>query len=240
MDKAIKNLIRLLVVNNTQCEIDTANFWCNCFKLFGQMSNANSKFKRIANASDKEQLNDYLAEIRYTLIFAGLGFQVAIEPLGKKGPDLKISRNGYDIFVEVSRFRLVDLGPGKDSTHLEEYGNLEKEFIKTLKKILGKFRQVGGKNSAIAIWNDDECIDELSSRFAVKHLNDDKYRKVYQVPDNLLFVIYGSNWINISQDKQLYCYPLQVLKEPFPNLTKELESCKVSGLIQNVLNQVEG
>lgn len=240
MHKAIKNLIRLLVVNNTQYEIDTANFWCDCFKLFGQMPNANSKFKRIANASDGEQLNDYLAEIRYALILAGLGFQVVIEPLGKKGPDLKITRNGYDIFVEVSRFRLVNVGPGKVSTHLEVYGNLEKEFTKTLGKIRDKLRQVGGKNSAIAIWNDDECIDELSSRFAVKHLNDDKYRKAYQVPDNLLFVIYGSNWINISQNKQLYCYPLQVLKEPFPNLTKELESCKVSELIQNVLNQVEG
>ena len=176
MDKAIKNLIRLLVVNNTQYEIDTANFWCDCFKLFVKMPNANSKFKRIANASDREQLNDYLAEIRYALIFVALGFQVYVEPLGNKGPDLKISRNGYDIFVEVSRFRLVTAGPGKVSIHLEKYGNLEKEFIKTLEKILGKFRQVGDKNSVIAIWNDDECIDELTSRFAVKHLNDEKNR----------------------------------------------------------------
>ena len=203
------------------------------------MPNASSNFKRIANASDREQLNDYLAEIRYALVFAGLGLQVHVEPLGKKGPDLKISRNGYEIFVEVSRFRLVNLGTGKVSTHLEEYGNLEKEFIKTLEKILGKFRQVGDKNSVIAIWNDDECLDDLAARFAVKHLSDEKYRKVYRVPDNLLFVIYGSNWINISQKRQLYCYPLQVLKEPFLSLTKELESCKVSGLIQNVLNQVE-
>ena len=52
------------------------------------MPNVNSKFKRIANASDGEQLDDYLAEIRYALILAGLGFQVVIEPLGKKGPDL--------------------------------------------------------------------------------------------------------------------------------------------------------
>ena len=200
------------------------------------MPNASSNFKRIANAPNREQLNDYLAEIRYALIFAGLGFQVGIEPLGKKGPDLKITRNGYDIFVEVSRFRLVTSGPGKVSTHLEEYGNLEKEFIKTLEKILGKFRQVGDKNSAIAIWNDDGCIDELASRFAAKHLSDEKNRKVYQVPDNLLFVIYGSNWINISQKRQLYCYPLQVLEEPFLSLNGELESFQVSRLIQRVLN----
>jgi hypothetical protein len=38
-------------------------------------------FRRIALTPDKEQLEDYFAEIRFALIFAGLGFQVEIEPM---------------------------------------------------------------------------------------------------------------------------------------------------------------
>jgi hypothetical protein len=47
-----------------------------------QMPGVNRLFKRIASASDKEQLADCFAEIRFALILAGLGFQIEIEPSG--------------------------------------------------------------------------------------------------------------------------------------------------------------
>ena len=82
------------------------------------------------------------------------------------------------------------MGPGKVSAHLEVYGNLEKNLLKLWEKIRDKLRQVGDKNSVIAIWNDDECIDELASRFAVKHLNDEKIEMVikFQIIYYLLFM----------------------------------------------------
>ncbi|MFC1593007.1 hypothetical protein ACFL4C_03230 [Candidatus Omnitrophota bacterium] len=107
-----------------------------------------SKFKHIAEASDKEQLYDYLAEIKYALVFAGLGFQVEAEPLGKKGPDLRISRDNYSAFVEVKHFRQVDPGPPTislsdkeildDKFLLESYGNLERDIKKTKHRIIEK------------------------------------------------------------------------------------------------------
>ena len=74
------------------------------------MPRSNRVFARIAAASDKEQLEDYLAEVRYALIFCGLGFEVTIEPGGNKGPDLSISRDGHSAVVEIMRFRKVYSG----------------------------------------------------------------------------------------------------------------------------------
>jgi hypothetical protein len=81
------------------------------FERIQQMPGANGLFRRVASATDREQFADYLAEVRYTLIFTGLRFEVQIEPLGREGPDLKVSRDDYEAFVEVRRFRNVSSGP---------------------------------------------------------------------------------------------------------------------------------
>ena len=51
-----------------------------------------------------------LAEVRYALIFAGLGFDVEFEPDGDKGPDLGIKRDGEKVVVEIMRFRKINSG----------------------------------------------------------------------------------------------------------------------------------
>ena len=111
------------------------------FKLVQQMPGANRIFYRIASAPDQEQLQDYLAEIRYAVVFAGLGFQVTIEPLGAAGPDLKVARNGHEAIVEVMRFRNIYPGPpmfepDKDLT-LHEYGNPTEMFGRLHRNSLG-------------------------------------------------------------------------------------------------------
>ena len=127
------------------------------------MPGAESKFKLIAKAPDKEQLYDYLTEIKYALVFAGLGFQIEAEPLGKKGPDLRISRDDYSAFVEVKRFRRMYPGPPNislpdenfldDTSFLEPYGNLGRDIKKTKCRIIEKFKQVSSGTSIIAFWN---------------------------------------------------------------------------------------
>ena len=75
LDKANQNLFLLLEKNE-------ARLWESRLKQVWQISGASLKFKRIANAPDREQLYDYLAEIRYALVFTSIGFQVKLEPLG--------------------------------------------------------------------------------------------------------------------------------------------------------------
>ncbi len=66
-DKALQKVSQLLTERETQ-------LWQNRLEQVRQMPGASLKFRRIANAPDREQLYDYLAEIRYALVFAGIGF----------------------------------------------------------------------------------------------------------------------------------------------------------------------
>lgn len=120
-----------------------------------KMPGANRLFARIELTHDLEQREDYLAEVRFALIFAGLGFQVTIEPLGGTGPDLGVSRDGHDAVIEVMRFRKIfpgppEFDPDKNFT-LPGYGNPARDVRKAVQKIAGKFRQVGAENGIIAI-----------------------------------------------------------------------------------------
>jgi hypothetical protein len=74
MDKALANVKQLLGEQ-------AAQWYRKYFERVQQMPGANRVFGRIASAIDKEQLADYLVEIQYALIFAGLSFQVEFEPL---------------------------------------------------------------------------------------------------------------------------------------------------------------
>jgi len=104
VDKALQKVEQLF-------NKDIAQFWHPRFKRLQLIPGVNRIFKRIASCKDIEQLQDYLTEIRYTLVFVGLRFQVEIEPLGPKGPDLKIIRDGHQILVEITRFRKIYPGP---------------------------------------------------------------------------------------------------------------------------------
>jgi hypothetical protein len=63
-----------------------------------------SVFQRIIERDD-EMVLDHLVEIKYGLLFKGLGFRARFEPTGPKGPDLRVERDGVSAFVEVKRYR---------------------------------------------------------------------------------------------------------------------------------------
>ena len=223
--KALQNVSLLL-------EKSEAQLWRSRLERVGQMAGASLKFKRIASARDKEGLYDYLAEIRYALVFAGLGFQVRLEPLGEKGPDLEISRDGHTAVVEVKRFRQINPGPSKislsdkefsdDTFLLEPYGDLEREINKCASRVEEKFKQVGDMASIIASWNDDEDLDEVGHEGAVRRLYNYAAQEGSSLPSGLLCILYGSNWCR--QRQQFYCFPLRTLEKPYINWIQDIES----------------
>lgn len=204
-----------------------------------QMPGANRLFKRIASASDKEQLEDYFAEIRFALIFVGLRFQVGIEPWGSKGPDLEIVREGHSAIVEIMRFRKMFSGPPElnlsdKNLILPEYGNIPRDIRKSFEKILAKFPQIGRQKGIIAIWNDDEDLEEAETETAVSDICSDARKGIISLPNGLLFVLYGSKWIG---DQQLYCFPVRHLDQPHQTWREELERATVSEHIRYALSQ---
>ena len=230
LKKANQNIFLLLEKNEAQ-------LWESRLGRVQQMPGASLKFKRIANAPDREQLYDYLAEIRYALVFTGIGFQVQLEPLGEEGPDLGISRDGHSAVVEVKRFRQVDPGQPKislsdkefldDTFILEPYGDLERDIKKIISRIAEKFKQVGNRESIIAVWNDDE--KDIESEAALGELRNDVDQQGLSLPTGLLFVLYGSDWQRPRQ--QFHCFPLRILGTPQSNWMQELESSFVHTLM---------
>lgn len=205
------------------------------------MPGSRQMFKRIASAPDIEQLMDYLAEVRYALVFAGLNFDVEIEPLGKKGPDLQIAKNGNRAIVEVKRFRKIYPGPpeldiNNPKTILVEYGNVTRDVRKAFNSILTKFGQIGNSDAIIAIWNDDEDLDDWEVSKAVKDVRLDSKNNQLAVPSNLAFVVYGSKWIG-PQNQQLYCFPIHQHNSHHLFWCKEIDSSIVSDLIHKAIGQ---
>ncbi len=231
MDKVIANLKRLLGEQAAQ----QRRIY---FERVRQMPGANKVFGRITSATDKEQLTDYLVEIQYALIFAGLGFKVEFEPSGSKGPDLGIARDDQQAIVEIMRFRKVYPGPplldlSDENLVLPTYGNPARDIRKAFEKILAKFAQIGDRPGIIAIWNDDEDLEEVETRAAVNDIRSDASKGILSLPSEILFVLYGSKWIG---NMQLYCFPFRRLDELHQTWTTELEMAMVSDHIRHALS----
>jgi len=228
VDKALQKVSHLLGEREKQ-------FWQSRFERFRQMLGADSKFKRIAEAPDKEQLYDYLAEIKYALVFAGLGFQVEAEPSGKEGPDFRVSRDDHSAFVEAKRFRQMYPGPSKisfsdkefldDTFLLKPYGNPERDVKKVKDRITEKLKQVSEGTSIIALWNDDGDLEDIEVEQAACQLCDDMVQKRLSLPSGLLFILYASN-------QQFYCFPLRTLEIHHINWMCELEKHSVDALVE--------
>ena len=234
MDEALKTVTQFLNEYATR-------IYARYFEWVQKMPGANRLFKRIASASDKEQLEDYFAEVRYALVFAGLGFQVEIEPSGRKGPDLGISRDNHQAIVEIMRFRKMYPGPpvldlSGPITILPEYGNPPRDIRKAFEKILNKFSQVGGEESVIAIWNDDEDMEEVEVETAVIQLRNDGLHQIFSLPEGLQFVLYGSNAV-YPGGRQLFCFPLRYQYQSHQiSWQQELASSTANELIQRALS----
>lgn len=91
-----------------------------------------------------------------------------------------------------------------------------------------KFRQATGEHAIIAVWNDDEAIDEINMRLMLGGLRDYPGR-----PAGLEFVIYGSPWVGRSQ---LFCYPMKSkLDAAFQELAQQIESVSVPAIVNAAL-----
>lgn len=217
---------------------DFSQWYAKYFDRIRNLRGATRLFRRISSAKDEEQLKDCLVEVRYAVVFLGLRFDVEFEPLGSKGPDLRIARGGQQVIVEITRFRKMYPGPlpvrqSDESPALLVYGNLPRDIRKAFEKIESKFRQIGDQQAIIAIWNDDEDLEEIEVAIATADLRKDGFHGVRCLPNGLLFVLYGSNWIN---DRQLYCFSLRNLDEPYKAWRVELESGTVADHVRYALS----
>jgi hypothetical protein len=227
---------KALVTTSKYLEAAQASAYARWFKRVQQMPGANRLFRRIASSSDLEQLKDYLVEVKYALVFAGLEFAVEIEPLGRKGPDLLIERDDHQALVEITRFRLVHPGPpfldpDDPTTYLPVYGDPGRDIRKALAKITDKLAQVEGKESLIALWNDDGDLDEWEVGAAVSQLRRDAAARVVALPAGLRSVVYGDKWVD-----SFFCFPLRSGDAPHQHaLQRELESTTAARLVERAL-----
>ena len=206
LKRALTNIHRLLGENGTRR-------WKGRIELAArEMEGTPCKLRLIGEAGDAEQTLDLLAEFRYAEVFHSLGFRVEFIQ-GANLPDLKATREGHEIYIEVKRFRIVHPGPPplpEGEFTLEEYGNPDRDIRKTLQNIEDKLRQLPPAHSVIAIWNNDEDLEELEVQDAVEHLS-------LRPPEDLLFVVYG--WpqcvLRNAPPQQLFCFPAKPTLEPW-------------------------
>jgi len=208
-----------------------------------RMSGANRLFKRIAYARDVQQLDDCRAEILYALMFAGLAFDVAIEPEGAEGPDLSVCRDGHSAAVEVTRFRKMHQGPLTATPAdmpeiLPVYGDPLRDVRKVREKVTSKFRQLREGTGIVAIWNDDGNLEELEARQGVGEIARDAATGVLSVPPNVFLVTYASERTNVSQKlQQVYCFGLRAECPDYQRRwSRELESSSVQQLLRQALS----
>lgn len=236
MERALNNVQSVLGIPSLRA----------CFVRFSKLDKSASKFKSIAQTPRRDQVLAYLAEIRYTLVFLGLGFDVEIEPLGRKqvGPDLKISRDGAHALVEVKYFADVHSNPPKTVSLeellqgdflLERYGNPARDQRRIRDMILKKLEQLVEDTSILVLWNDKEDMEEGETECAVRQIQEEASSGLVSIPDSLLFIVYGSGWCGRHQ---FYCYPLRETKEPYSQWMHELKTSSATASIDRALDDL--
>jgi hypothetical protein len=199
-----------------------------------------SVFRRIARSNSVGDLLDCTTEIRYALVFDRLHFDVRFLPPGKEElPDLLVSRDNESAYVEVRRIRPpsphrvpAGLRPHTGDDELladlfERYGG-EEDIKKIEDELRGKFRQaraVAGSSSIIATWSDRGLVEEVDFEQAVRNIqrSQEDPNDGRQIPDGLLFCVFGRFWMDSGTGQQLYCEAFKELAEPFLSWAAELE-----------------
>jgi len=222
---------------------DPERYWLLRFQRYSKFNRSKRKFRAIREGDEYEVLST-LAEIRWALIFAGLGFGIEVEPLGNEGPDLAICRDGKREFVEVKYIanvnpkppgtldlraeRVAGDGPSLDSI-LTPYGDHGRDVGK-IKDIIRDILKTGKKEtSIIVVWDEREDNDpDLAIREAVCDLI-----KAGEFPDSLFFLAFRSVH---SRRYEFFCYPLTKRTEPCWQWMWELQQSHPTTLIQRALD----
>jgi hypothetical protein len=239
IEKAIQRLTELT-------DIRTGRLFDRKFRAIARLDGSELKFRRFARASHIEELSDLNAELTFALLFVGLGFGVAFEPTGDKGPDLSICKDSQSAHVEVKRFRQgTTATPQKPATTddpliFRPYGQPEKDTDKVRSELYKKFRQVAGHDGILAVWCDDDDLDYLEHEFAVNDMRRDAESNLQRIPENVLFSIFAGNWHSCSTGQEVYCRPFRPLVEPFRTWADDLEAVSVSGCVGEALKKLSG
>lgn len=197
IQKAFSNLEMLLKTDKPSWE-SKRRFWFNCLARIQHSSGANRLFGRIANAPESD-IGDYLAELWYATLFKELGFRITIDPLSD-GPDMKISKWDFEMFVEVTCFRNTYPGPpvvnlsDTEEIDLVQYGNLARDTNKSYRKIVDKFPQLNRieiKSSVLAIWNYDGDLEDIEMGGAISRIREERRTKKILIPETLKFIIFA-------------------------------------------------
>jgi hypothetical protein len=189
-----------------------AGAWVAGLARIDAMQHGGRKLRRIGRAPDVEELRDLLAELRYAFVFETLGFAITCEPAGDaRGPDFALARADATFNLEVHRFRPVSeqvsdtLAP--DGTLLP-YGRGEKDVRRALYVIFEKFSQLGTAPGVVALWSDDDGIEEIETAAAVRELLEETRASVRVIPPNIICVVFGSADVHAGSGQQFYCVPV--------------------------------
>lgn len=211
-------------------------------RSYVNLPGAEEKLRMLVDAKGKDGVRDLLREVDTALLFTGLGFYVEVEPNSRtpvaKNIDLRISRGKHSCFLEITRFRPIYPGPLAlqiedldDNGLLPEYGDIPRDIEKACQKIIKKFDQVGSEPTILAVWNDDQDMEEIEVGFAVEKIIQEE-----QFPSSLVFLLYVSDWIG---QQQIYCYLFG--KSLAPHLEvwiDELERSRVNVLIEKACQEL--
>lgn len=177
---------------------------------FAKYDGADKKLLRLAQVRSTGQLGDLLAEVRWALAFDGLGFAVQVEPRGTTGPDFAVRRDPVEFSVEVSRFIPNHPGPpllGSADVELAEYGDLARDADRVLAKVIDKISQLAGDYAVIALWSDDESVEDVDTDLAVRDLRAN--RLAYRIPPTLRYVLFASDSIRLRDGGQYRAFSLE-------------------------------
>ena len=190
-----------------------AAFWEPQLCAVAKLPNGERIPRKAVRAGDSAESRDILAEARFALVLVGLGFEVSVEPLGKAGPDLSVALGERSLLLEVTRLRLRRVMPLFDFSDpnplLADLGDPLPDVQRAYDKIRGKLGQLKGQPGAIAVWNDDEVLDDLHCRTAIHWVERELQAGVAASVERLELVLYLSNWISFPDLADLSAWAVQ-------------------------------
>ena len=224
----VSSLLMKTVERIRGANIQPFDYCVNMIHQAAGIEGVESVFQRIIERDDQTIL-DHLMEIKFGVLFKGLGFRAQFEPTGAKGPDLMVERDGVSAFLEVKRYR------PKEAEHIPEhwgahgtllpYGdpNAQAQIADDLRCKLRQIRPRDGvEHGILAIWSDREFFEDVDFECAVREISAEAEEK------GLRFCIFGCNWE--SPGGGLYCEPASRL-ETFKSWLEDLERAPNQSLL---------